>query len=776
LKSDLQCIWLFSMAKNVLKRSVAKLRNVSWWKLGFKLSLAGGVLLLILLAYSDAKVRGAFDPQRYAQPAQVYARPLVLASGAILTAYELESELGELGYRRSALVNDPGSYRRQGDHFSIHLRPFIFADGPQPARKVEVDMNATTVAVVRDQLGDRIAEEQLDPMVIGGVYPGRHEDRLMLSLAETPQMLIETLVQVEDQHFYDHFGISPRSIARALLANIKAGRTVQGGSTLTQQLVKNTILSNERSIWRKTKEAVMSILTEIHYSKDRILEAYINEVYLGQEGNRAIHGFGLAARHYYNRPLDELNLAQMAMLVGLVKGPSYYDPWRHPERAKNRRNIVLGELAEQNWLTPAQLTAWQKEPLELAKSSALDGVYPAYVDLVRRQLSRDYQSAELQTSGLRIFTPFDPVLQRRAEKATVKSLQRLESRQKDLQVAMVVTKVNSGDVVAVIGGKRPRYAGFNRALDALRPIGSLAKPAVFLAAFNQPRSYNLLTTVSDEPVAIANANGSMWRPSNYDRKSHGDVPLHTALAHSYNIATARLGMDVGLDKVMDMFERLGIHRPLLKVPSMLLGAAELAPIEVAAMYQTIAADGRYTPLRTIYAISDSSGELLARYPQKPRQVVSPAAVHILQYAMLETVREGTGKGVYQVLPKDYRVAGKTGTSNDTRDSWFAGFAGDYMAVVWMGLDNNTSSGLTGASGALTVWRQFMAEASTEQMPFDQVEGVKYQWVDGLSGKLSQSWCENARYMPFMSGSAPRENGGCAPDGEKVWRWFQSVFD
>ncbi len=769
------------MAKKFPKRGSGrfrkfKFRNISWLGLFLKLSLVGLVLLLILFAYSDAKVRGAFDAKRYEQPAKVYARPLVLASGAILTAYELESELGELGYRSRKLVNEPGTYHRQGDHFSIFIRPFNFADGDRPARKIELDMGVTTVGVLRNSLGERIAEEQLDPMVIGGVYPGRHEDRLMLSLPEVPQMLIETLVQVEDQHFYSHFGISPRSIARAFLANIKAGRTVQGGSTLTQQLVKNTILSSERSLWRKAKEAVMSILTEMHYSKDRILEAYINEVYLGQEGNRAIHGFGLAARHYFNRPLDELNLAQISMLVGLVKGPSYYDPWRHPERAKNRRNIVMGELAEQGWLTPAQLAAWQKEPLELAKSSALDGVYPAYVDLVRRQLSRDYQSKELQNSGLRIFTPFDPVLQRRAEKATVKSLARLESRQKDLQVAMVVTRVNSGDVVAVIGGKRPRYAGFNRALDALRPIGSLAKPAVFLAALNQPRYYNLLTRVSDEPITIPNANGSLWKPSNYDRKSHGNVPLHTALAHSYNIATARLGMEVGLSNVMDMFQRLGIQRPLLEVPSMLLGAAQLAPIEVASMYQTIAAEGRYTPLRTIYAISDSKGKLLARYPQKPKQVVNPAAVHVLQYAMLETVREGTGKGVYNVLPKDYRVAGKTGTSNDTRDSWFAGFAGDYMAVVWMGLDNNASTGLTGASGALTVWRQFMAEASTEQMPFSQTAGVEYQWVDGGSGKLTQSWCEGARYMPFMSGSAPTESGGCAPDGEKMWKWFKGVFD
>ncbi len=762
--------------------SARKKSKLSWLHRRFvvslliKLSIVGVVVGLALLAWCDAHVRGAFDAQRYDQPAKVYARPLVLASGAILTAFELERELKEVGYRPSRLTASPGTYFRQGDHFSIHLRPFNFADGPKPARRVEVEMGATTVAVVRDDLGNRVQEAQLDPMIIGGVYPGRHEDRLMLDLQETPRMLIESLLLVEDQNFFQHHGISPRSIARAMLVNLKAGHTVQGGSTLTQQLVKNALLSNERSIWRKVKEAAMSLLTELHYSKERILEAYLNEVYLGQEGNRAIHGFGLAARHYFNRPVDELDLGQTAMLVGLVKGPSYYDPWRHPERAKTRRNIVLGELAERGWLTPEQLDAWKKQPLTLAKSSALDGVFPAYVDLVRRQLSRDYERSDLQTKGLRIFTPFDPTLQRRAEVATARALKQLGDKAEDLQTAMVVTRVDSGDVVAVIGGRSPRYAGFNRALDALRPIGSLAKPAVYLTALNMPQRYNLVTPIRDEPLSVPNADGSLWRPQNYERVAHGRVPLHEALAHSYNLASANLGLDVGLDKVMAMFKRLGIKRPLLEVPSMLLGAAELAPIEVAAMYQTIAANGRYVALRTIYAITDADGEPLARYPQRPTQVIDAAPVHLLQYAMLETMRVGTGKTAYNVLPKDYRVAGKTGTSNDTRDSWFAGFAGDYMAVVWMGADDNKPTGLTGAGGALKVWRQFMAEASTQQMPFMEQGNIDYEWVNSVSGLRSQSWCENAQYMPFIAGSAPTESDGCAPSGEKVWGWFRKVFD
>ncbi len=479
-----------------------------------KLTVVGVVLAVVFLAWCDAKVRGAFDEQRYDQPAKVYARPLILASGAILTAFELERELQQLGYRHSQLMADSGTYNRRGDQFSIYLREFDFADGTRPARRVEVDMAATTVSVVRDQNGQRISEEQLDPMVIGGVYPGRHEDRLMLDLDVVPRMLLESLLLVEDHEFYQHHGISLRGITRAMLVNLKAGRTVQGGSTLTQQLVKNALLSNERSLWRKMKEAAMSLLTEVHYSKERILEAYINEVYLGQEGSRAIHGFGLAARHYFNRPIDELDLGQIAMLVGLVKGPSYYDPWRHPKRAEARRNTVLGELAERGWLTAEQLKAWHQQPLGLAKNSALEGVFPAYVDLVRRQLSRDYERRDLQTKGLRIFTPFDPTLQRRAEMSAKRGMDQLGERGKGLEMAFVATRIDSGDVVAVIGGRSPKYAGFNRALDALRPIGSLAKPAVYLTALSRPRDYNLLTPLRDEPLSVPNADGSLWQPQN----------------------------------------------------------------------------------------------------------------------------------------------------------------------------------------------------------------------------------------------------------------------
>ena len=742
----------------------------------FKLLLAGSVFFFLFAIYCDARIRTVFDNRVWQTPSKVYGRPLLLAPGVSLTRDEFLIELAGLGYSKEPELSRPGSFVVEPGRVKVYQRKFNFPEGLQEANRFQVNFSGSYISGVRNEAGQAVTEIVLEPQVIGGVYPGVAEDRLFTRLEEVPRLLVETLLEVEDKDFYQHAGISLRGISRAMIANIKAGRTVQGGSTLTQQLVKNLVLTRERSFSRKIQEAMMSLLLEIHFTKDQILEAYINEVYLGQEGSRAIHGFSLAAYHYFNRPLKELSISQVSMLVGLVKGPSYYDPWRYPERAQDRRNIVLATIGATGWLTPESLAEQQAKPLELAKASAVDGVYPAYIDLVRRQLKRDYDNEQLHTEGLRIFTPFDPLLQRRAEKALTEELGKLNKSHKDLQAAVVVTGVRSGDILAVVGGRRPRYAGFNRALDALRPIGSLVKPAVYLSALSRPREFTLASFIRDEELAFRNPDGSYWTPRNYDKKSHGLVMMHEALSKSYNQAAARLGLNVGIDNVLETLKRLGVKRPLPEVPSLFLGAAELSPIEVSAMYQTIAAGGESQALRAIYAVTDAEGKLLARYPQHPEQTVREDAIHLLHYAMQEVVREGTGRGVYAALPADYRVAGKTGTSNDLRDSWFAGFAGDYLTVVWMGNDNNSSANLTGSSGALKVWRNFMAKASREPMPFVQTPGVEYIWVDELTGEVSEEGCDNARRMPFIAGSEPIQHSPCYTNRPKRWQWFQRIFD
>lgn len=746
------------------------------WPWLLKLGVAVSIPLIIYTVWLDAKVRSSLTEHMYIAPAQVYARALHLYPEMPLRADDLQRELDQLGYRSTKSLGQPGDMVRAGSSFQIYRRAFAFENGPQPAQKLKVFISDQRVISLRDGDDEPLDLAQLDPLSLGGMFTARREDRLLVQLKEVPRQLVDTLLAVEDRHFYGHWGVSPKSIGRAMVANVIAGRTVQGGSTLTQQLIKNVYLTNERSVVRKLNEALMAMLLEYHYSKDIILEAYLNEIYLGQEGSRAIHGFALAARHYFNQPLNELRDDQIAMLVGLVKGPSQYDPWRSPQRARERRNLVLQVMKDNQLLDADELAAAQQRPLGLAKTNAYDSLHPAYLDLVRRQLQRDYLEKDLQEKGLRIFTAFDPQLQRHAEESLSKSLEQLDPKKKGLDGAMVVTDIVSGEVVAVVGGRQMHFAGFNRALDAVRPIGSLIKPVVYLAALEQAPKYTLTSLLSDTPVNVK-VPGGRWQPKNYDKQFHGAVPLHVALAQSYNAATAHLGLDVGVKNVLKTVQRLGISRPLPEVPAVLLGAGALSPVEVAAMYQTLAAQGVSAGLRSVRAVTSSDGKPLARYPQKPEQAVSPAAIHLVQFAMQEVMQDGTGRAASHVMP-GYRLAGKTGTTDDMRDSWFAGFAGDYLAVVWMGRDDNQSMGLSGASGALKPWITFMKQASHVPLDAEAPAGVQYAWIEEQSGLLSADGCPGARQIPFIAGSVPTQASSCgdiAPAAADVVDFFKNMF-
>jgi penicillin-binding protein 1B len=739
----------------------------------WKLLLVAAVVAGLLLIYLDALVSTTFEGRKWEIPAKVYARPLELFPGRRLRADEFAHELTLLGYRKVSKVTAAGQYSRNGNTLQLHTRAFRFPDERVTPRPLRVRFSSGRVVGI--STGGRDLERvRLEPVQIGGIYPRHREDRLLLQLREIPKTLRDALLAVEDRRFYQHWGISPTGIGRAALANYRAGRVVQGGSTITQQLVKNYYLSRDRSLWRKGREAVMALLLELHFDKGAILQGYMNEVFLGQDGPRAIHGFGLASRYYFDRPLSELGIHQQALLVGMVKGPSLYNPLRHPERAKKRRNAVLRIMREQGLINDAEEAVAQAMPLGLSQRPRVINSYPAFLDLVRRQLQRDYRDEDLGSLGLSIFTSFDPLLQRQAEQSTQKVLEELDPAG-ELQTALVVTSFDNGEVRALLGGRSPRYAGFNRALDAVRPVGSLIKPAVYLTALQKPAAYSLATPLSDEPVQVRSADGVVWQPRNFDRKSHGQVLLHRSLSQSYNQATARLGMELGIDSVLSTLQQLGVERRQPAVPAVVLGAGGLAPIDIAAMYQTIAAGGFRLPLHTIRDVVDLEGSILQRFPLHYEREVSMQAVHLLHYALREVVQEGTGRGVYRYLPKDFAVAGKTGTTNDNRDSWFAGFSGDLMAVSWIGRDDNAATGLTGASGALRVWAHFMKSASRSSLAYRVPEGIEHYWVDGNTGKLSAKGCKGARLMPFISGSVPLERVPCAKQENRIMQWFRDLF-
>lgn len=738
-----------------------------------KLTIAGCVIAGLILAYFDAKITSTFTNKMWELPATVYARPLELFVGANLTKSDLAFELESLGYRPVSSPGEPGQSAQNGNRFDIYTRGFKFPQEREPARRVKLVLEGDRVASLSSR-GLDLDLMRLDPVRIGGIYPSHGEDRLLVRIDDVPEAIRLGLLAVEDRNFYEHWGFSIIGIGRALLSNLRSGQVVAGGSTVTQQLVKNYYLTPERTLIRKLTEVVMAVLLEFHSTKDEILESYINEVYLGQEGPRSIHGFALAARHYFDTPLDQLGLHQQALLIGMIKGPSLYNPLRNPDRARQRRDVVLDVMAGQEVISPEHALIAKAMPLGLNGQGRIRNSYPAYLDLVRRQLRLEYHDDDLTTLGLSIFTSFDPLIQRKIERSTTEVMDELDSSGV-LQSATVVTRFDTGEVAAVVGGRNVRYAGFNRALDARRPAGSLLKPAVYLAALEQPEKYTLTTPLEDSKVTVEGPSGKQWQPRNFDRISHGDVLLHTSLSKSYNLATARLGMTLGLDSVVDILRRLGIDGPIPEVPSLTLGAGEYSPMDMAAMYQTIAAGGFRMPLRSIRDIVDARGQALRRYPLEYDRTVSLQAMHLLHYAMREVVREGTGRGVYRFLNSDFEVAGKTGTTNENRDSWFAGFSGDLLAVSWIGHDDNKSTELTGSSGALKVWAHFMAAASQRSLSYRMPDGIQTHWIESQTGQLTLEGCPNARLLPFIVDSQPLESTQCERPKTPVRNWFQSLF-
>lgn len=744
------------------------------------------VLLGVWTLYLDIVVRDKFEGKKWSLPARVYARPLELYQGLSLTPAVFEQELRSLGYRFEGDVSAPGHVIKKVSSsstevtYQLHSRGFEFWDKFEPAQKVVLRVANGTVQSLRDVAGADLPLVRLEPEEIGGFYPANKEDRLLVRLADLPPLLGETLLAVEDKHFLDHHGVSPLAILRAAWVNVRTGDVVQGGSTITQQLVKNFYLSNQQRFFqRKVPEAIMAVLLEIHYSKSEILETYINEVFLGQSGARAIHGFALASQHYFRQPLSELQPQELALLVGLVKGASYYNPWKHPERAKARRNIVLGVMRQEGLITEQQLKSAQAAPLRVvAESEASAKTYPAFMELVKRQLTQDYKESDLRSEGLRIFTTLSPMVQRQAEKSMQARVQQLEKNYKttNVQGSMVVTSVGGGEILALLGDKNPRFDGFNRALDARRQIGSLMKPFVYLTALEIPQKFNLASTISDAPVSYK-SGGKWWAPQNSDKKDHGDVPLYKALAYSYNQSTARLGMTLGLKSVAKTVKAAGYAGEVPELPAVLLGSVEMTAIEVAGLYHTLAAEGVYTPLHAIREVQTADGKPLKRYPLDLAQRFTVEATFQLQYALQRTMREGTGRSAYNQLPGSLDVAGKTGTTNDQRDSWFAGFSGEHLAIVWLGRDDNTATPLSGAGGALQVWADFMKNIPTRSLNQEPPPGVSFDWFDTATGKLSAETCEGAVWLPIHDDFRPLQSVDCTlQDKNPIKSFWQKLVN
>ncbi len=771
------------------KRSLFK-RIFRWFLLSFLIVLLVAAVVVGLYTLKlNKQVTSQFEGKRWELPARVYARPLELYVAKEIKPKDFEEELKLLHYRKRDSLSQPGDYSTNNNEFSIYTRAFPFPDGPEQSWKVRIRFDSNVIDEISsiDQKHSEIALLRLEPALIANIYPKSNEDRILVRRDQVPELLVQALIAMEDQKFYQHHGVRPTSILRAVLANMKAGKTVQGGSTLTQQLVKNFFLTGERTLKRKANEAIMSLLLEWHYDKDEIMEVYINEIFLGQSGKRAIHGFGLASQYYFQRPLKELQVDQIALLIAIVKGASWYDPRRHPDRALKRRNLVIDTMVKAGKIASSFAQQAKQKPLGVTAATP-SGVtpFPGFLQLVKNQLKRDYKEEDLNSEGLVIFTTLDPIIQIKAENAVI---QRLDAHEEALglpegilQAAIVVTTVEQGEVLAIVGGRDPRFPGYNRALETQRPIGSLIKPVVYLTAL-QEEHFNLATLLDDSEFTLELKTGN-WSPQNYDNEYRGQVKLIDALVHSYNIPTVRLGMQVGTRKIIKNLKLLGIERKINAYPSMLLGAVELPPVEVAQIYQSIAANGYRTPLRTILTVVSPRGDKLQRYPLTVEQAISSDVDYLLQAAMHEVTVNGTARSLQHRLPKSLPVAGKTGTTDGLRDSWFAGFSGGHVIVTWVGRDDNQPTGLTGSSGALPIWADLMSDIVTTPLQPVQPDGVEWKLVDMVTGALAGEGCQNIQWLPFIKGREPQSVLECdiygienTDDKQKQggFEWLKNMF-
>lgn len=767
-----------SRPRSARKRGGKTAGRRSWWPLLLKLALVGLVLLAAVLVWLGHDVRQRFESHEWVLPARVLSRPEELYQGRKLESSQLLELLELMRYRRDASLASPGSYYHDGNRFALFTRGFEDTDGGERPRRLRLTLADGAIASLTDAAGKPLPVARLEPLQIGSIHPGFHEDRVFVRLDDVPPLLVKLLLDTEDRNFYHHHGVSFRGLARALYVDVTSGSLSQGGSTLTQQLVKNLWLSNRRSLLRKLAEIPMAMLLELHYTKEQILEAYLNEAYLGQDGGRAIHGMGLGAQFYFGRPLNELSTSQLAMLVGLLRGPSWYDPRRHPERAQARRSEVLHNGVEMGDLSEDQYRKLSGEALAVVPqgSSALYA-FPAFIDLVRRQLDRDYSGDTLARDGLQIHSTLDVLSQLTAEKSLTTFLDRQDpDARRHFNGAVVMVSPNQGDVLALVGDRDPRRAGFNRALDTERSIGSLVKPFVVLTALADQR-YTLATLVPDEPLTVPMAGGKSWSPDNFDHQSLGAIPLLQALVESRNQATAQVGMALGPQQVVATLQRMGISKNIPPYPSVLLGGFNLTPLQVAMLYQPLANGGFQTPLRAITDVLDKHGEPLARYPAASNQVIPADLAYLTEWAMQQVVSAGTARYAGAQLP-DLHLAGKTGTSNDLRDSWFAGFSGSSLAVVWIGRDDNGATGMTGSSGALKVWTPLMAGIPQQPLVLSPPDDVSLAWVNADGVRASGPACSGSRQYPLLTSTLPQESDGCGRI-EKVQKgvvqWFKGLF-
>lgn len=735
-----------------------RLKPLTWMVILLLLVILAGTWYLVVL---EAQIEHRFQAFRSTAPSRVYARAPAIYRGMNVAEAELAMHLDRVGYRMvSGTMVSSGEYMTGTGAWIIGIRPFAYANGTVADRKVIVrlDGNGQVLGVYNED-GDELGTVRIEPSEIGAFVSAEGKDKIPVSLDEVPGYLVDAILVTEDRRFFNHKGIDIKRIAGAMLANLRNRRIVEGASTITQQLVKNLYLSRERTVTRKLREVLIALMLERRHSKQEILEAYLNVLYLGQNGAIAIHGVGLAARYYFGKACHTLGLPEAALLAGIIRSPSLHSPFRHPEAARERRNFVLAQMKQQQVITDSEYRLATTAPLGLRPPYQRTDSAAYFVDYLRKELTRLYGKEALEEGGLSIYTTLDlrmqglaeRILRRRLEKLERES-DRLQDDQSPLQGAMVVLEPRTGQILVLIGGRDYTQSPFNRAL-AMRQPGSIFKPVVMLAALarNNDRkpSFTLASVLKDEPFRI-NVPNINWEPMNHDRSFRGEVTVREALERSLNVPMVQLGAAVGYTQIISTARRMGITSPLEPVPSLPIGSFEVTMLEMARAYAVLASGGLRTPLRSILRIVKPDGTRYRMSEATPYRIFRSDETYLVTSALQGAIDRGTSTRLRD-LGYNGAAAGKTGSTNRFRDAWFVGYTPEIVIGGWVGFDVDRAVGIAGAEAALPIGADFMIGVLG---PYGAARFVPPPGIERL--RLAVNKGGTCRHLTefFLSGTAP----------------------
>lgn len=750
------------------------------------------VAFLGYVGYNYVVVTKKFESaRRWDLPSRVYSDSTQIIAGMGYPRALLEPKLNHVGYREvKGRVENPGEYRYVGDDLEIFLNNFEYPDMEFHAMPVLVEMDGDNVRAIK-RLTDNITLRgvRIEPELITSIYDNAMEDRIPVSLDAIPKVLTDAIIATEDRTFYSHQGVSPRGILRAIYTDIRAKQLVAGGSTLTQQLVKNLFLDPSRTFRRKGQELLMAVLLELRYDKPEILEAYCNEIYLGQNGSVQIVGVEQASQVYFGKKVTYLTLPEAATLAQMIKSPNVLSPLKNPERAKRGRDITLKLMFDQQKISQREYEEATASPLTVTRFPKTTRSAPFFVDLVLKQLRETYPETQLKTEGLRIFTSLDMIMQRSAEEALNNGIANLSKKYKHirnsdtpLEGVMLTIQPGTGYVKALVGGRNYTTTQFNRAIQARRQPGSLFKPFVYVTAMDPARgseAFTASTVLDDSPISVK-AGTADWKPQNYDNRFHGHVTVREALAHSYNIPAVRAAIDAGVGNVIKTATNIGVESKLQPYPSISLGSFEVTPLEIAYAYSAFANLGVKSEPVTILAVVRPDGELLETRNLKMKRVAPASVCYVMNDVLKDVFRYGTAARA-RSLGFAHEYSGKTGTTSNYRDAWFIGYSPRILSLVWIGFDDGHSTRLAGGDACLPIWTRHMnrIDGMIQDVDWKRPDDVTEREIDPESGMLATPYCPRTRSEVYVAGTEPESVCALhAGSGEPspYWPPVPDVFD